>query len=198
MNHYTTDGRDLRAELAPYLRPDETLLWTGQPYTTRKFHANPMTVVFTLFWFGFAVFWTVTASAIGGPFGLFGIPFLLVGVYMLYMLSAGQKKQLRTTVYGVTDRRAIILYTNRRGVNCTEFIFARLASIHMDEVTGTTGTIRFLHDQPYYHSPYDPPHYNYRYRRSRSVDHELRTSFLAIDGVQEVYRLISEQMSGQG
>ena len=36
MNHYATDGRDLRAELAPYLHPDETRLWTGQPYTTRK------------------------------------------------------------------------------------------------------------------------------------------------------------------
>ena len=49
MNHYATDGRDLRAELAPYLHPDETLLWTGQPYTTRKFRPNPLVVVFMLF-----------------------------------------------------------------------------------------------------------------------------------------------------
>ena len=116
MNHYTSDGRDLRAEIAPYLHPGESLLWTGQPYTTRKFHTNPFMLIFMLFWFGFAVFWTVSASAVGGFFGLFGIPFMLIGGYMLYMLIAGQKKQ-------------------------------------------------------------------------------LRTSFLAIDGVQEVYRLISEQMT---
>lgn len=192
MNHYTADGRDLRAELAPYLHPDETLLWVGQPYTTRKFHANPITVVFMLFWFGFAVFWTVAASSAGGFFGLFGIPFLLIGGYMLYMLFIGQRKQLRSTVYAITDSRALILYTDRRGTGCTEFIFARLSSVTMDEVEGTTGTIRFLPDQPYYMN-YESP----RHRRSRSADYDLRTAFLAIDRVQEVYRLISEQMTSR-
>ncbi len=190
MNHYSPDGRDLRAELAPYLHPDEALLWTGQPYTTRKFRPNPLVVVFMLFWFGFAVFWTVTASAAGGFFGLFGIPFLLIGGYMLYTLFIGQKKQLSATVYAVTDRRAIILYTDRRGTGCTEFLFSRLSNITMDEVDGTTGTIRFLPDTPYY----DPAYSSRRARRSVSSDYELRTAFLSIDRVQEVYRLISEQM----
>lgn len=190
MNHYTPDGRDLRAALQPYLHPDETLLWTGQPYTTRKFRANPFMVIFMIFWFGFAVFWTVTASAVGGFFGLFGIPFLLVGGFMLYNLLIGQKKQLASTIYAVTDRRAIILYTDRRGTGCTEFIFSRLSNITLDEVDGTTGTIRFLPDGSYYAPAYDSP----RYRRSRSADYDLRTAFLGIDRVQEVYRLISEQM----
>lgn len=193
MNHYASDGRDLRAELQPYLHPDETLLWTGQPYSTRKFHANPLTVIFMVFWFGFAVFWTVTASTAGGFFGLFGIPFLLIGGYMLWMLLVGQKKQLRATVYAVTDRRALILYTDRRGTGCTEFLFNRLSNITMDEVDGTTGTIRFLPDQPYY-AGYDSP----RYRRSSSAGYDLRTAFLGIDRVQEVYRLISEQMGRNG
>ncbi len=190
MNTYTPDGRDLRAELSPYLHPDETLLWVGQPYTTRKFRPNPFVVIFMLFWFGFAVFWTVTASAAGGFFGLFGIPFLLIGGYMLYTLFIGQKKQLEQTVYAVTDRRAIILYTDRRGTGCTEFLISRLSNITMDEVDGTVGTIRFLPDQPYY-TGYDSP----RYRRGRSPDYDLRSAFLAIERVQEVYRLISEQIN---
>ena len=192
MNHYTPDGRDLRAELAPYLHPDENLLWTGQPYTSRKFRPNPLVVIFMVFWFGFAVFWTVTAASAGGFFGLFGIPFMLIGGFMLYHILFGQKKQLAATVYAVTDRRAIILSVDRRGTGCTEFLFSRLSNVTMDEVTGTTGTIRFLPDQPYY-TGYESP----RYRRGRSPDYDLRTAFLCIDRVQEVYRLISEQMNRQ-
>ena len=190
MNSYTPDGRDLRAELAPYLHADESLLWVGQPYTIRRFRPNPLMVIFMIFWFGFAVFWTVTAAAAGGFFAVFGIPFMLIGGYMLYQLLVGQKKQLSATVYAVTDRRAIILYTDRRGTGCTEFLFSRLSNITMDEVDGTVGTIRFLPDQPYY-TGYDSP----RYRRGRSPDYDLRSAFLAIERVQEVYRLISEQIN---
>lgn len=191
MNTYTPDGRDLRAELAPFLHPDETLLWVGQPYTTRSFRPNPFMVIFMLFWFGFAVFWTVTASAAGGFFGLFGIPFLLIGGFMLYTLLIGQKKQLKQTVYAVTSRRAIILSTDRKGTGCTEFLFSRLSHVTMDEVSGTTGTIRFLPEMPYYGASYESP----RMRRNQAAGVELRSAFLAIDSVQEVYRLISEQMS---
>ena len=191
MNAYTPDGRDLRAEIAPYLHPDETLLWVGQPYTSRKFRPNPLMVIFMLFWFGFAVFWTVTASAAGGFFGLFGIPFLLIGGFMLYTLLIGQKKQLERTVYAVTERRAIILSADRRGTDCTEFLFSRLPNISMEEVNGTTGTIRFLPDTPYYGTSFESS----RMRRSQAANHELRSAFLAIDDVQTVYRLISEQMN---
>lgn len=191
MNHYTPDGRDLRVELQPYLHPDETLLWTGQPYTTRPYRVNPFVCIFMLFWFGFAVFWTVTATAAGGFFGLFGIPFMLFGAVMLYQLFVGQKKRLRATVYAVTDRRAIILTTDRNGTDCTEYILSRFTSISMEDVEGTTGSIRFAPDRPYDNE------YGYGHRRRGfqvSSDSELKTAFLAIDGVQEVYRLLSEQM----
>ena len=190
MNHYTSDGRDLRAEVAPYLHPDETLLWTGQPCTSRQYRPNPLTAVFVLFWIGFALFWTVMATSAGGFFGLFGIPFLLIGGYMGYMLVSGQKKQLRSTVYAVTDRRAIILYADRRGINCTEHIFARLTTVTMEEVQGTTGTIRFRPDTVYY-GEYA---YGYRRRGVRSTLLDQGSCFHSIDGVQEVYRLISEQI----
>jgi hypothetical protein len=61
----------------------------------------------------------------------------------------------------------------------------------MEEVNGTTGTIRFLPNTPYYGSSLESP----RMRRSRAADYELRSAFLAIDNVQTVYRLISEQMN---
>ncbi|QQL44216.1 hypothetical protein [Sulfuriroseicoccus oceanibius] len=44
---------------------------------------------FALFWTGFSVFWVIGASAVGGFFGLFGLPFVAIGIGMLYAVAAG-------------------------------------------------------------------------------------------------------------
>ncbi len=190
-NPYTTDGRDLRVELSPYLHEGEKILWVGQPYTTAKFKPNPATLLFMLFWTGFAVFWTVTASAAGGAFGLFGLPFLAVGFFMLYTITIGSKKRMQNTIYAVTDRRAILL-TNGRTTNMTEYIFSRLPSISLENVRGTTGTIRFQSEVIYHN-------HRSRYGRRSSVTmtESYDTAFVAIDDVQKVYNLISERISSQ-
>ncbi len=190
-NPYATDGRDLRVELSPYLHEGEEILWVGQPYTTAKYRPNPFTLIFMIFWTGFAVFWTVGATASGGPFGLFGIPFLLVGFGMLYTLTAGGKKRMQNTVYAVTDRRAIIL-TNGRTTDMSEYVFSRLPSVSLEKVQGTTGTIRFRPEVVYHN-------YQGRYNRRASVTvtESDNAAFVAIDDVQEVYRLISERISGK-
>ncbi len=190
MNTYTPDGRDLRAALHPYLHDGETLLWIGCPYTTRRPRANPMTTVFLLIWCGFAVFWTVGASAAGGAFGLLGLPFVAVGIGMLYKFTFGARKKYRTATYAVTDRRAIILYTDRRGTNCVEYAFSKLSTVTMEAVQGTTGTIRFRSNLRY------TDEYGYGQRRRRAVyeGDDMENTFAGIDDVQTVYRLISEQI----
>ncbi len=189
-NPYAADGRDLRIDLQPYLHEGEEILWVGQPYTSVTYKPHPTTLLFMLVWTGFAVFWTVTATAAGGPFGLFGLPFLAVGVFMLYTATVGGKKRFQNTVYAVTDRRAIIL-TNGRTTNMTEYIYARLPSISLEDVRGTTGTIRFQSNVVYHN-------YRGRYNRrsSMTVTEGQDTAFVAIDEVQKVYNLISERISG--
>ncbi len=188
-NPYTTDGRDMRAELAPYLHEGEELLWVGQPYTTAKCKPHPVTLLFMLLWTGFALFWTVMATSLGGPFGLFGIPFLVIGCGVLYGITVGGKKRAQSTVYAVTDRRAIILQGGR-STRMTEYVFSRLPSISLENVQGTTGTIRFLPSPVY-------TRYGTRYGRgaSMTVTEAESTAFLSIDDVQKVYNLISERMS---
>ncbi len=191
MNNYTSDGRNLRAEIEPYLNPGENILWVGQPNSARASRLNPMLVIFLTFWLGFAVFWTVTASAAGGAFGLFGIPFVLIGVGMFYGMTVGQKKQYSSAVYAVTDRRAIILYTDRHGVNCTAYVFSNLQTVTMERVQGTVGTIRFRSNVTY-----DYADYGYgRRRRTTYGGDDVRNTFAAIEDVQGVYRLISEQIA---
>lgn len=183
---------ELYRELQPYLHGDEQVLWTGKPYTSRSYHISPFLAIFALFWCGFAIFWMITATSIGGAFGLFGIPFVCVGVYFLYSVFVGQKKTLESAVYAVTDRRAIILLHERTGVNMTEYIFANLSSVSLEDVQGSTGTIRFVQPIPYY-DHYGHGHYG---RRRGAYDHrrELSTAFFMIDNVHEVHRMISEQI----
>jgi len=183
---------ELYRELQPYLHGDEQILWTGKPYTSRSYHISPFVAIFSLFWCGFAVFWMIAATSMGGPFGLFGIPFVCIGVYLLYSVFIGQKKTLESAVYAVTDRRAIILLHERTGVNVTEYVFANLSSVGLEDVQGSTGTIRFASPISYYghygHGHYGRRHGTYDRRR------ELSTAFLAIDNVHEVHRMISEQI----
>ena len=189
-----TSYSELYRELQPYLGEDEQVLWTGKPSASR-YRISPILAVFTLFWCGFAVFWTVTAASIGGAFGLFGIPFVCVGVFLMYSVFIGQKKTLQTAVYAVTDRRAIILLRDGRGTNLTEFIFGNLSYISLENVQGNVGTIRFVQPMSQYHHGYGYGNVYYG-RRHGGHDYrrELFTAFYMIENVHEVHRMISDRL----
>lgn len=184
---YSSDNRSLYQAITPFLQNDEEILWAGRPGKVSA-PQTPFLVLFAIFWIGFAVFWTVSATAMGAPFGLIGIFFIAFGVFFFGTALFGQKKLLQTTVYAVTDRRAIIVTQGKSGADCTEYIFANLPNISLESVNGNTGTIRFVERMPYY------DHHHRRYRTSYSSTWEVKTAFLQIDGVQSVYRMISERL----
>ncbi len=87
-------------EIQNELKPGEKLLWSGQPQPGIRFRASDIFIIpFSLLWGGGAIFWeysvlfimpsgsktfhdsTPTFSII---FPLFGIPFVLVGLYMIF------------------------------------------------------------------------------------------------------------------
>lgn len=187
MNQYTEDGRDLRAEVAPYLSNEE-LLWVGRPYTSRTYRPNGVLLVFMFIWTAFAVFWTVTAASAGGFFAIFGLPFVCIGVYMLYRICWGEKKRYAVTVYAVTDRRILIIYPDRkRGMSSTEYVLSNLQTLVLEEVEGNVGTIRFRHGMAYIRTGYGS-------RRTGTAEPAIDDAFYAIDDVHTVYHLISERM----
>ncbi len=69
-------------------------------------------VPFSLFWGGFAIFWEigVTTSSGAAPIGgLFGIPFVLIGLYLIVGRFFYKRWDRKRTTYAVTDTRALAI-----------------------------------------------------------------------------------------
>ena len=100
---------ELSQQLQPYLNQSERLLWVGKPKTGIVFRPPDLFVIpFSLLWCGFAVFWVYTAQRIGGAFGLFGIPFVLAGLYFVFGRFIADAVLRAGTVYGLTEDRILI------------------------------------------------------------------------------------------
>jgi hypothetical protein len=105
---------EVHAMVKRELEADERMEWCAQPNANQKMRSSLPIVLFGVPWTALAVFWTVMASRSGGPFGLFGLPFVGVG---LLMLSSPwwARIQARGSAYVITNRRVIILEKQSRG-----------------------------------------------------------------------------------
>ena len=101
---------DARQQLAPYLLPDETLLWTGRPDPSRHLDASDLFLVpFSLLWGGSVISFEVGALAQGdASLALFGIPFVVIGLFLIAGRFLVKARQKRSTVYGLTAARALV------------------------------------------------------------------------------------------
>jgi hypothetical protein len=113
------------------VKSGERVLWTGQPAAGFRHHLHTLpAVLFGIPWTAFAIFWVTMAIGMGShmartsesiPFSLmsvvmplFGLPFILVGLYMISS-PYWQMRKSSKTVYALTDQRAIILEPTWRG-----------------------------------------------------------------------------------
>ena len=107
---------DPRSRILPLLRQGERLLWVGQPDPGVRFTgADAFLVPFSILWGGFAVVWEIMAiTRSESPlFVLWGIPFVLVGLYFIFVRFIVKKRRKLATAYGLTDSRAIVCTGNR-------------------------------------------------------------------------------------
>jgi hypothetical protein len=94
------------------LLPGEHLLWSGQPRQGVMLRPSDAYMIpFSLLWGGFALFWEATVLMSDAPvfFGLWGAPFVLVGLYMIVGRFFAEAWLRRQTVFGLTDRRVLIV-----------------------------------------------------------------------------------------
>jgi hypothetical protein len=131
---------------APLLRPGERLLWQGRPIP-RRFVLTPADVFlipFSLLWGGFALFWEAGVIGSGAPlfFLMWGVPFVLFGLYFILGRFFVAYRQAVSTHYAVTDRRILIVSgLFRRGV--TELDLRSIPAIDVRSAGDGVGTINF-------------------------------------------------------
>lgn len=93
-----------------YLTVDEQTIWQGEPekghYLTQS---DIFLIPFSLLWCGFALFWEIAALSSGGSgfFGLFGLPFILVGLYLVFGRFIHTAAKRKNSAYVITNKRII-------------------------------------------------------------------------------------------
>ena len=142
---------DAKDKIKPELDDGEKLLWAGQPKQGTVFRGSDVFMIpFSLVWGGFAIFWEVmvltipkeNAGAVGIVFPLFGIPFVVVGLYMIFGRFVYDSKKREKTYYGLTDQRAIIV-SGIFGKNVKSLNLKSLSDVSLSEKPDRSGTITF-------------------------------------------------------
>ena len=104
----------------PELLSGESIYWAGMPNPSVIFHSDDWYMIpFSLLWGGFAIFWEASVLGLWGAsnrhsaapsfFVLWGIPFIVIGQYMIWGRFIVDAWYKRRTYYAVTNRRAMIL-----------------------------------------------------------------------------------------
>jgi hypothetical protein len=147
---------DFTPSIARELASDERVLWQGRPRGDIRLRGSDFFLIpVSLLWGGFAIFWEAAALFIipkkdpaAWLFPLFGIPFVLFGLYFIFGRFIVDKKMRERTEYAVTNRRAIIVsgfFTRKvRSINLQS-----TPEITLTERADKSGTITFGAGQPF-------------------------------------------------
>jgi hypothetical protein len=127
------------------LEADEQLFWTGKPRQGLRLKSQDgFLIPFSLMWGGFAIFWEATAILGGAPFffAIWGVPFVLIGLYMMVGRFWVDSRLRAGTFYGLTDRRVVIVsgLLNR---TVSSRPLRTLTDVTMTEHSDGCGTISF-------------------------------------------------------
>ena len=127
------------------LGPSEKLLWSGRPRQGLLLRwTDALAIPFSLMWSGFAIFWEVMVVATGAPifFVFWGIPFVLVGLYLIAGRFWIDARQRASTHYGVTSERVVIV-SGMRSRTVKSLSLDNLSDVSLTERADGSGTITF-------------------------------------------------------
>jgi hypothetical protein len=171
--------------LQSQLQPGEHVLWAGQPDALAYCLRGAWYLVpFSLLWAGFAFFWEASALVSGAPlfFDLWGIPFVLIGLYLVVGRFYVAIREARRTIYAVTDRRVLI----RSGAfrpSLTEMALLDLPSLRLDREASGIGTVTFGAVVAFFRAPPGWPTFG---------AYAGPPAFASIPDAGRVYRIIQE------
>ncbi|MBC3910649.1 hypothetical protein [Undibacterium umbellatum] len=135
-------------QITSQLSSNERLLWSGQPRQGFMLQATDLFMIpFSLMWGGFALFWEYTVITSNAPllFWLWGIPFVLIGLYMIIGRFFFEALQRAKTFYAVTDERVLIvsgIFTS----SITSLNLHSLGELSLTEGKNGEGSVIFGHN----------------------------------------------------
>jgi hypothetical protein len=132
---------DIRSQLSS----GERVLWSGQPRQGIVLRgADALMIPFSLMWGGFAVFWEASVISSNAPpfFVLWGVPFVLVGLYLIAGRFFAEAKQRARTYYAVTNER-ILIVSGLFSRKIKSLNLRTLSDLSLSEGKSSHGTISF-------------------------------------------------------
>lgn len=143
---------DSKNQIEPELSAKERLLWSGHPQSGIVFRTSDVLLIpFSLLWGGFAITWEVIAIATGAPFFfcLFGIPFVMIGLYLIFGRFFADAHQRSKTFYGITNERVIII-SGLFSRSIKSLNIEMLSDISLTEKGDKSGTITLGPNSPWH------------------------------------------------
>lgn len=128
-----------------YMLEDEYILWQGSPAKGNIFTKRDLIMVpFSIMWLSFAVFWELSAiKTTHSPFlMLWGLPFILVGLYMLFGRFIQTAYLRNKTFYVITNKKIII----KRGSRISLHDGRDLPPMDIEIHKNGNGTIFFIEE----------------------------------------------------
>ncbi|MBM6919627.1 hypothetical protein H6A12_00390 [Phocea massiliensis] len=136
------DSMETENFAASYINDDEYVLWQGKPERGNLFSGRDIfLILFGIAWLSFCGFWEFTAlqSNASPILVLWGIPFILVGLYLLFGQFIRRANMRGKTYYVITTRKILVKTGNRIQM----YDGKDLPAMHIQLHKNGTGTIRF-------------------------------------------------------
>jgi uncharacterized membrane protein len=128
-----------------HLSPGEQIEWVGKPDPAKRFtRGDAFLIPFSIMWGGFALFWEAAAISSGSGFAvLWGIPFVVIGLYMIFGRFIYKASRKRRTKYAVTNRRVMTIVRGRRGESVEATYLRSIPNISTTAAAGGRGSVEF-------------------------------------------------------
>jgi hypothetical protein len=168
------------------LEAGEQLIWSGQPRQGLVLRSSDAFMIpFSLLWGGFAIFWEATVIWSGAPifFMLWGVPFVLVGLHLIFGRFFTDARQRANTFYGVTNDR-IIITSGKHVKRVQSLSLSTLGDISLEERADGSGTITFGTPNPFRRWG------NVAAWPGAGISRQAQPSFEMIPQAKKVYELI--------